>query len=490
MRPWSCDTFVALPDATTTRTTMLAKNSDRPAGETQPLRYFPRRHGPAQPVQLAYLELDDVETSWAHLGASPYWCWGHELGLNEWGVAIGNEALFTRDLAANMAAVRTGGQMPGGILGMELVRLGLQRARTAEEAVTVMTALVETHGQWGSGICGKPAVNGAYDNSYLVADAREAWVLETSGRRWAARRVSSGTYAISNQPTIRTQFDRASADLAQHCADAGWWPAATDAPFDFARGYADPQTPLQASHVRLQRSRQLLAEASVNAGVDLAAAQRILRDHYEDSFIGGPYFNAGLPDLLTLCMHEHPAGFTWGNTASSAIFMLSDAPDRLPHLWWSPVTPCTGVYLPVFIHAGTVPQALATAGPSGGTCHPEKAVRDTFDPRSYWWRFQQLLDVVKGGELAWTFTQRQPIVRAAFDPLEQRWSAELPAVERQAAQLREGDPSAAAKLLAEFTESCAEQALRTLTDLLAEFGHDPNATADPRWTAEAGRSST
>jgi secernin len=484
MRPWSCDTFVALPDATRTGTTILAKNSDRPAGETQPLRYFPRREGRPRQLRLAYLELDDADTSWAHLGASPYWCWGHELGLNEWGLAIGNEALFTRDLAANQAVDRAGGQVPGGILGMELVRLGLQRARTSEEAVTVMSALVETHGQWGSGVGGKPPVEGAYDNSYLVADAREAWVLETSGRRWAARRIRSGTCAISNQPTIRTEFDRASTDVAQYATGAGWW-AATDAeaPFDFARAYADPQTPLQASHVRLQRSRQLLAEAVDADGVDLAAARRVLRDHYEGSFIGGPYFNAGLPDLLTLCMHEHPAGFTWGNTASSAVFMLSDAPDRLPYLWWSPVTPCTGLYIPVFLHAGTVPGPLARSGPAGGACRPEQAARDTFDPASYWWRFQQLLDVVKGGEHAWTFAERQPVVRAAFDPLEQRWAAELPEVERQAARLRDGDPGATATLLADFTEGCVEQALRTLTALLAEFGHDPGTPGDPRWTA-------
>lgn len=31
---------------------------------------------------------------------------------------------------------------------------------------------------------------------------------------------------------------------------------------------------------------------------------RILRDHYEGTFLGGPYFNAALPDFLTLCMHD------------------------------------------------------------------------------------------------------------------------------------------------------------------------------------------
>jgi len=82
-RPWSCDTFVALPDVTANGSMLLAKNSDRPARDCQPLRYWPRRQSSAtSPLRLAYLEIPDVRQSWAHLGGSPYWCWGHELGPN------------------------------------------------------------------------------------------------------------------------------------------------------------------------------------------------------------------------------------------------------------------------------------------------------------------------------------------------------------------------------------------------------------------------
>lgn len=482
MRPWSCDTFVAMPDTTTSGATLLGKNSDRPAGETQPLRHHPRRSAPGGRLRLAYLEIEDCPISYAHVAASPYWCWGHELGLNEWGVAIGNEALFTRDLAANVTATRAGTSVPPGILGMELVRLGLERATTATQAVDVMTELIESHGQWGSGVPGKAPIDGAYDNSYLIADARQAWVLETSGQQWAARRITAGTYAISNQPTLRTEFDRSSHDLRNHAVTAGWWPQ-DQAGLDFARAYADPQTPLQASHVRLQRSRQLLANA--HGGVDESVARRILRDHYEDTFLDGPYFNAALPDLLTLCMHEHPSGFTWGNTASSAVFVLPNHPDRLPHLWWTPATPCTGVYLPVFIHAGRVPDALTRTGPAGSApTTPETATRDTYDQRSYWWRFQQLLDVTKTDELAWTFTARQAQVRSTFDRLENQWAHEVPAVEKDAAQLSSTDPGAAATLLAQFTESCADQAVQALNELITVFGHDSASAADARWAGQ------
>ncbi|MFL6045720.1 MAG: C69 family dipeptidase [Propionibacteriaceae bacterium] len=469
-RPWSCDTFVALPNSTGDGSMLLAKNSDRPAGECQPLRYWPRRQSSvASSVRLAYLKIPDVAQSWAHLGGSPYWCWGHELGLNEWGVGIGNEALFTRDLADHVSQSQHGQPPQAGILGMELVRLGLERATTAQEAVSTITALVAAYGQWGSGVPGRSIEQGAYDNSYLVADSREAWVIETSGYRWAARQISTGTYAISNQPTIRTEWDRASKDLIDHAVEAGWWPASDNRPFDFARAYTDPGTPLQVSHVRLQRSRHLLAEAAHLGKITFDQAARILRDHYEDTFLGGPYFTAALPDLMTLCMHDSPAGFTWGNTASSTIMVMPNASDQLPYLWWAATTPCTSVYLPIFPAAASVPKALALPAATVEVERPEDVAIASYDTQSYWWQFQKLLDHVKGDERAWMFNDRQPKVRQAFDPLQRRWVEELPDIQREAVKFLQAGNAEGRRLLSEFTERCAGQALETCANLIAEF---------------------
>jgi len=469
-RPWSCDTFVALPDVTADGSMLLAKNSDRPAGECQPLRYWPRRQSSAtSAVRLAYLDIPDVEQSWAHLGSSPYWCWGHELGLNEWGVGIGNEALFTRDLAEHVTHSRHGQPPPAGILGMELVRLGLERATTAQEAVSTITELVAAYGQWGSGVPGRSIEEGAYDNSYLVADPREAWVIETSGHRWAARVIGTETYAISNQLTIRNEWDRASEDLTDHAIEAGWWPASENRPFDFARAYTDPGTPLQVSHVRLQRSRHLLADAARHGKITFDQATRVLRDHYEDTFLGGPYFTAALPDLMTLCMHDSPAEFTWGNTASSAIMLMPDTPDQLPHLWWAAATPCTSVYLPIFPAAGSVPNAVALPAATVVSERPEDVATATYDAQSYWWQFQKLLDHVKGDERAWMFNDRQPQVRQVFDPVQDRWALELPDIQREAAEFIRAGNAQGGKLLSQFTERCARQALEICTNLIADF---------------------
>ena len=458
-RPWSCDSFVVLPAGTADGSMLLGKNSDRPVNEAQPLRYVSARAPErGDRIRLAYVEIaDDCETL-AHVGASPYWCWGHELGLNERGVAIGNEALFTRDLARNQHAARAGASPEPGILGMELLRLGLERGRTAVEAMEAMIALLERHGQWGAGVPGASSADGAYDNSYLIADRSEAWVLETSGRRWIAARVRDSSWSVSNQATIRSEWDRASDDIADHARDAGWWGDESGGRFDFAAAYTDPHVPLQVSHIRLQRSRQLLRDATHGAGVDVAAARSVLRDHLEGTFLEGPYFNAARPDFLTLCMHSHPSGFTWGNTASSGVFVLP-ADNRPPHLWWAAATPCTSVYVPVFV--GNLPEVLGHTGtPRPPSYNPEHAPDDVPVEGSYWWTFQQLLEAVKDDALGSAFVDRQPQVRAAFDPLETAWRAELDDLLEGAA-----DPV----LLAAFTRQCVEQALATANGLLDRF---------------------
>src|SRR5688572_5730292 len=137
----SCDTSVAVGTATLDGSVIFAKNSDRPANECQPLHHAPRKRHPAgATVRTQYLEIPQVEETWELIGSRPYWLWGFEIGVNEWGVAIGNEAVLSREPYAQ----------PAGLIGMDLVRLGLERATTTDEAVELIGQLTERHGQGGS----------------------------------------------------------------------------------------------------------------------------------------------------------------------------------------------------------------------------------------------------------------------------------------------------------------------------------------------------
>lgn len=479
--PWSCDTYVARADATRAGRVIFGKNSDRPAGEAQPLRFVPARPAAGR-LDLAYVSVPD-QPAHAHLGAAPFWCWGYEFGVNEHNVVIGNEAQFTRSWAENVARAGQGSPPEPGVIGMELVRLGLERGATADEALTVMTRILEEYGQWGAGKFGVSRAEGAYDNSYVIADSTDAWVLETSGREWVAKRVERGTYAISNEPSIRTEFDRASAGLIEAARRRGWSPK--EGEFDYARSHVDPGTPLQVSHMRQRRAQSMLTRAQDSGGLDLPGAKEILRDHFEDTFLAGPFFNAACPDFLTLCMHEHAAGFTWGNTAGSLIVEIGRDPDEPTVIWWTPLPPCVGAYIPLFLQSAAVPDTLSRPEPPARVRPPEEHGQAPYMADSYWWRAQNLLDATKGDAEGTRFTERQAVVRARFDRLELGWA-------READRLRESWRHANAARRAELVE-----AMRTLTaeavaavdaevaTLLGEFA--PGAGTgplDPRWSAE------
>jgi secernin len=465
-RPWSCDTFAGRPNTETP--TIFGKNSDRPARECQPLNRVSAR--PAGTTQhLAYVDIDDTAETIAHLGSSPYWCWGHEMGLNAAGVAVGNEAIFTRDLATNVMRAQAGEDLRPGILGMELVRLALERATTAHDAVAVMAELVERHGQWGAGTRTASRASAAYDNAYLIADRHQVWVVETSGTRWAARQVIEPSWSLSNEPTIRNDWDECADDLRRH-ADANGWTVGSDK-VDFAATFLDPKVPLQVSHIRLQRSRQLLDDTLKAEGrVGFDDARRVLSDHYEDTFLAGPLFNPARPDFLTLCMHEHPAEFTWGNTAASMVAVLPK--NGTPFLWWAAATPCTSVYVPVSATAHGLPSVLGKAGARHGVGpNPEGVSADTYSDDSYWWSFQRLLETVAGDELGSAYLERQPVVRQRFDALQQRWSAD---VDRLGLNASEAEWE-------ELTESSTKQALAAARDSLSGFTAANDSSTDRQW---------
>ncbi|MEU8722536.1 C69 family dipeptidase [Streptomyces antimycoticus] len=461
-RPWSCDTIVALPDSTRRRAVLFGKNSDRPAGEAQPLRRYPARPA-GGPLRLAYLTIEDAP-AYAHIGSSPFWCWGYEMGVNEHRVAIGNEAVFSRVWADAVAREKAGDPQEPGILGMELVRLGLERGSTAREALDIITDLLERYGQWGSAMVGTPHAEGSYDNAFVIADPREAWVLETIGRDWAARRITSGVASFSNELSIRTDADLTSSGLRTAATRVGW---PSTQPLDVADAFTDPGTPLQVSRIRRRRSHQLLTDEAVT-GVGLHTMKGVLRDHLEDTFLGGPSFDAARPDFHTLCMHEHPSGFTWGNTAASLIVELHDEPGPLT-LWWCPVTPCTGVYLPIPLDIENLPDGLTQPVP-GLSSDPRDHRQPSHDPLAVWWQWHHLLDAAKDPQ-ARSFAARAERLRVSFDDLEARWEKTLPS------------PADGPEAQAAFARACLDEARATATALAHEFGTDPTIALDSRWAA-------
>ena len=268
-----CDTQVLMAGGAV----WFAKNSDREPSEPQPVvRLAAVRGDAAAAVRTTYVEVPQVPDRHAALMSKPVWCWGAEMGVNERGVAIGNEAIFSRQRTTQPA-----------LLGMDLVRLGLERGASAAEAVAVMAKLLEQHGQGGPAGFHDKAF--CYDSSFLVADPREAWVLETAGREWRSQRVQDH-YAISNRLTLDGFAQRHDTRVMPYFARATERRALS---LQHLRGGGEPSLARLALQLRAHRDGNDDPAAGSNADVCMYAAGFIRRHQTTGSMIarlaaGGP----------------------------------------------------------------------------------------------------------------------------------------------------------------------------------------------------------
>lgn len=263
--PSCCDCFVALPPHTAAPAVVFGKNADRPRHEVQEIAYIPSAvHRPGDKVQCTYIEIEQAERTHAVVLSRPAWLWGAEMGANEHGVCVGNEGVWTREPVGEGEA----------LLGMDLVRLGLERGGSAREALEVITALLEQHGQGGS--CKEEPIPFVYHNTFLLADRHEAWVLETAGRYWAAQRIREGSRNISNQLSIGTDITAEHPGLRQRAQSQGWWSGVGQ--FSFAEVFSLAQQPprMEAAKSRYRAGKELLQQHAGRITAETFMA--ILRD--------------------------------------------------------------------------------------------------------------------------------------------------------------------------------------------------------------------
>jgi secernin len=348
-----CDTMVRVERGRV----LFAKNSDRDPNEAQALTWRPARsHDDGARVTCTYLTIPQAPSTHAVLLSRPFWMWGAEMGTNEHGVTIGNEAVFTDQPYARR-----------GLTGMDLVRLGLERGGSAHEAVDVIVALLAEHGQGGG--CGHEDRSFTYHNSFLVADARSALVLETAGRRWAVEEVTTGARSISNGLTIP--------------------------------GFADVHADRLRTRVSACATRRALTEthaAAARSPGDLMAA---LRDHGGE---GGPRYSPVNGAMAAPCMH---AGGLVTASQTTASWVSELTPAGASHWATGTAAPCTSLFKPVRVDT---PLQL---GPDP---------TDTFDDATLWWRHERLHRLVLRDP-----ARLLPPLAAERDEVERAWLAAPPA---------------------------------------------------------------
>ena len=318
---------------------LFGKNSDRRVSESQVVEPFPARAAvPGGKLRTQYLEIDDCAAG-AILIARPVWLWGAEHGVNEHGLAVGNEKIHTvREPAGDAPA----------LLGMDLVRLALERARSAECAVETITSLIERHGQ--GGVADKTSGE-AYFSSYLVADASGSYIIETSARTWVVKRADRRA-AISNRLSVGRDFVASSADV-----EAG-------ADFDEWR---NREVPTHGADRRLESSRAFLDSVTSSQQASPREVVAHLRDHGSGPWGRPGRRPEGSPPPLppprppaddpstggtSVCMHI--SGRT--ATTSSMVIDLDPVAGGVLRAYVASGSPCSSVYVPVFFPGGVPPE--------------------------------------------------------------------------------------------------------------------------------------
>lgn len=200
-----CDTIISF-DRSNNRS-FFGKNSDREPGELQfvyissdPVREFkeqPYLEEKKEYKEHSFKTLTDIFDRFDHkysaILSRPNWMWGAEMGVNEHGLSIGNEAVFSKERVNR-----------DGLLGMDILRLTLHNTRSAKEAVDFILGLIKEVGQGGDGGYKRSL---KYNNSFLIKDFNEAYVLETAGKHWAFKSVNKFA-SISNAYSIGEDFEK------------------------------------------------------------------------------------------------------------------------------------------------------------------------------------------------------------------------------------------------------------------------------------------
>jgi dipeptidase len=394
-----CDTLVVLGNASADGTTLFAKNSDRDPREAHEIVRIPaEEHPPGAVVRCTYIEVPQVERTFEVLLSKPFWIWGAEMGVNEHGVAIGNEAVFTK----------VPYDKSPGLIGMDFLRLALERGRTAAEARDIIVGLLEKHGQGGN--CGYPGKL-FYHNSFLIADPREAWVLETAGRHWAAEQVRD-VRSISNRITIGGRWDLASPELVSHAVERRWCRGRDD--FDFGRCYSDFLfTRFSDAHRRQCRTGEFLEARKGRLSVE--DLMGVLRDH---GLAAGPGWTParGLTGA-DVCDHAGFGPIRRSQTTGSMVSHLASGVQT--HFLTGTAAPCTSIFKPVWLGA-----ELPDTGP---------APNGTYDEAALFWRHESLHRATLRN-----YAGNLPLYAGERDALEHRFTAEAMNHRDQTSDVRPG----------------------------------------------------
>jgi dipeptidase len=321
-----CDTFVALSSETASGNLIFAKNSDREPNEAQAIVRIPAQTTDNEQVECTFITIPQVKSTYEVILSKPFQMWGAEMGINEKGLIIGNEAVFTKVKFTKKNQ---------GLTGMDLLRLALERTATAENAIELITSLLAEYGQDACG--GYENRNFYYHNSFILADTQSAWVLETAGKEWVAQKVKN-VRSISNGLTIENDYDLISPNAITWAKKQGWLKTGED--FSFRKAYSDSLITYMSSCKIRQSHTQ---NAIKNQKLTVQTAIQILQSHN----LPESDFSPAQASSASVCMH---ATSMLNPSQTNGSMVVENNVDKPATVWLTGTSmPCLSVFKPFFL---------------------------------------------------------------------------------------------------------------------------------------------
>ena len=366
-----CDTIVALKNSTTTKSVLLAKSADTEVNEAEQIvKYSRKQYNEGAAARITHRKIPQARITYETILGRSFWAWGSELGANELGVAVGNEAAFSNQI-----------NQDDGVCCLDLCRIAAERSTNAKEAVEILGQLVEEFGQGGNT---QMMGNFAFDSGLLVSDVSEAYVINCAGKQWAAKKVND-VFAMSNRYQITDDWDFSSLKQNNGIKE------------NFNKLFEDAEKPDSVCATQRENRAQKILEDR-KGKISLLDMADIMRDLGED----GQNYEPDKAELKQnfVCMHAkpHPDAF-WGATGA----MITDSNEDGIIVWMTGTSANDlSIFKPLFFGI-PLPEQLK---------YPP---RGTYDSKSLWWKHEFI-----HRKAIMNYKILKPEIRGKFDELEKK----------------------------------------------------------------------
>lgn len=403
-------------------------------------------------------QIEQVEHTYATVG-----------NMNEHQLAIAESTWSSRPELLDTTAIVDYGS---------LIYLTLQRARTAREAIEVMTGLVERYGYRSTG------------ESFSIADPNEIWVLEMvskgmkeKGAVWVAIRIPDDCISghanqsrIHQIPFSDKENCMYSEDVVSFAREMGYFEG-DDSEFSFSNAYAESDylsyrgcdgrvwayfnrfasgMSRYLPFVMEMKGETLPLYVKPERKISVRDMQAMMRDHYENTPLAmtadegagpweSPYRYSPLMWKVDSTEYFHERPIATQQTGFSFVAQMRDwLPDAVGGILWFGVDDAAiSVYNPIYCGVKRVPECFRVG--NGDMC--------TFSWTSAFW-----VNNWVANQTYVRFSQIYPDVQKVQQEIEDSYERLTKAIEKEATALCRQSPEAAADLLTAFSDSVSESA--------------------------------